>query len=165
MIIFFIVSGFSFLSQAVYLPGVNTSGRSLHPGLIPVSPLLPGLGQGVSPDSSVPNNRDCSFSGGGTGTRYIVWWRPLICPALCPAPHFHTLSHFVFLFLSAKWTERHREADLGPEIKLMLQSGEQRQVLVWGLPGCDCSQVLDLSEPVSRPGKWECYPVAGWLKD
>lgn len=96
MIIFFIVSGFSFLSQAVYLPGVNTSGRSLHPSLIPVSPLLPGLGQGVSPDSSVPNNRDCSFSGGGTGTRYIVWWRPLICPALCPAPHFHTLSHFVF---------------------------------------------------------------------
>lgn len=86
-----------------------------------------------------------------------------------PCARLLAFIHYLILtlphLLSANWAERHREAALGPEIKLMLQSGEQRQVWVWGLPGCDCSQVLDLFKPVSRPGKWERYPVASWLKD
>lgn len=65
------------------------------------------------------------------------------------------------------WAELHREAALGPEMKLMLESGKERQVLICRRPGCEYSQVLELSEPVFRPGKWEHYPVvthlpAGW---
>ena len=31
--------------------------------------------------------------------RASCWWRPLISQALGPAPHFHTLSHFILTSL------------------------------------------------------------------
>lgn len=66
--------------------------------------------------------------------------------------------------LVCQQADLHRGAARGPGMKLMLESGEERQVLVWGMPGSDCSQALDLCEPTSRPGKWEHYPVSSWLE-
>lgn len=131
--------------------------------------LLPRLGRGVSQIPVSVIRGMVVFLGEGQGQGALCGGAHLSARpcARCLAFIHYLISSSPHLFLSANWAELHREAALGPEMKLMLESGEERQVLVWGLPGCECSQVFEVFEPVVMPGKWERYPVfthllAGW---